>query len=111
MSYWTGTHWEQDTPVAPRHGGKLRHAVEAVAEGTLIALLVTGLIAGTAFAARTRTADIQLAGVGSRLAANVQPSLGSTVYFDVVVPSNINNPRVLVNCYQGGELVYGERGD
>ena len=110
MSSWTGTHWEQDPPApTPRHASRVRHTAEAFAEGALIALLVTGLMAGTAFAGRTRTADIQLAGVGSRL-ADLQPSLGSTVYFDVLVPSNVNNPRVAVNCSQGDELVYGESG-
>ena len=111
MSFWTGTQWEQDAPAStPRRSSHLRHVAEVVAEGTLVALLVTGLVAGTAFAARTRTADIQLAGVDSRLSADAEPSLGSAVFFDVVVPSNVNNPRVVVNCYQGDELVYGEGG-
>jgi hypothetical protein len=63
-----------------------------------------------AFAGRAKPASIELSGVNGRLAASVQPSLGDTVYFSIVVPSNINNPRVEVMCYQGGDVVYGETG-
>jgi hypothetical protein len=52
MSFWTGTHWEQDTPPpSPGRPSRRRHVAEAVAEGSLIALLVVGLVAGSAFAA------------------------------------------------------------
>ena len=44
------------------------------------------------------------------LAAIVQPSLGSSVSFDTVYPSNVRNPRIEVVCYQNGSLVYGEAG-
>jgi hypothetical protein len=53
MSFWTGTHWEPDAPPpTPARPSKRRHAIEAIAEGALLSLLVVGLIAGTAFAAK-----------------------------------------------------------
>jgi hypothetical protein len=54
MSYWTGTSWEQDTPAAATDARPSwrRHVLEAIAEGTLVALLVVGLIAGTTFAGK-----------------------------------------------------------
>jgi hypothetical protein len=42
--------------------------------------------------------------------AQSSPSLGSWVTFTTVIPSNVNNPRVEVLCYQNGALVYGEGG-
>jgi hypothetical protein len=53
MTYWNGTHWEQPdaAPHKPRPS-RLRHAAAAVAEGSLIALLAVGLLAGTAFAGK-----------------------------------------------------------
>ena len=38
------------------------------------------------------------------------PSLGDTVTFTTVIPTNVKNPRVEVLCYQNGDLVYGEAG-
>jgi len=42
--------------------------------------------------------------------AQSSPSLGSWVTFTTVIPTNVNNPRVEVLCYQNGALVYGEGG-
>ena len=102
--------------------GGVRHAASAGLQALLIAAIIGALTfavalatghapagAKSVFAAKARTADIQLAGSSSFAAAS-QPALGETVFFDVVVPSNVNNPRVVVNCYQNGELVYGEAG-
>jgi hypothetical protein len=66
--------------------------------------------AKSVFAGKSRVASIELASVNSRLASAADPALGDTVYFDVVVPNNINNPRVEVMCYQDGDVVYGETG-
>jgi hypothetical protein len=106
----------------------LTHAAQAVTEGALLAILVVGLMAGTAFAGKgggnaSTTAWISLAS-GSGFAATAQPSLGSTVTFGAGYPSNTKNPRVEVLCYQPtdpsglalydstrGYLVYGETGD
>jgi hypothetical protein len=54
MSYWDGTHWvrEDAAPEPEARTSRRRHALEAIAEGTLVALLTVGLIAGTAFAGK-----------------------------------------------------------
>jgi hypothetical protein len=54
MSFWTGTHWEPESPASkpPPRPSRTRHGLEALAEGTLVALLVVGLVAGTAFAGK-----------------------------------------------------------
>lgn len=50
------------------------------------------------------------AGGGDGLAAVAQPALGTTVTFSVGYPTNVNNPRIEVLCYQSGELVFGMAG-
>jgi hypothetical protein len=54
MSFWTGTNWEQADAAPPSvaRATRRRHVLEALAEGTLVALLVAGLIGGTTFAAK-----------------------------------------------------------
>jgi hypothetical protein len=104
-------------------GSGFRHVTGVVVQAILIAAIVAALafavatVSGNgpggakgAFAGRAKAASIELSGVNSRFATSIQPSLGDTVYFDVVVPSNVNNPRVEVMCYQGGGVVYGETG-
>lgn len=52
MTYWDGTRWVPEAPTStptPRRGRRL---FGAVAEASLITLLIFGLIAGTAFAAK-----------------------------------------------------------
>jgi len=43
-------------------------------------------------------------------AAGTVPVLGSSVSFSTGYPSNVQNPRIEVLCYQNGSLVYGEAG-
>lgn len=53
MAYWDGTAWVPDTPVtAPLHRGYGTRLLGAAAEGLLIVLLVSGLVAGNALAAK-----------------------------------------------------------
>jgi len=100
-----------------------RHVVSAVVQAFLIVAIIAALVFAVAtatgngpagakgvFAGRARTASIELSAINGRLAASAQPNLGDTVYFDVVVPSNVNNPRVEVMCYQDSKVVYGETG-
>ena len=91
------------------------HTVKALAEASLVALLIVGLLAGTAFAARggggmpgggTTTGGGSLAlvivvdnnGDGA-------PNQGDTVTFDVT--TSASRPFVSVKCHQGGTMVYG----
>jgi hypothetical protein len=87
----------------------------AIAEGGLIAALVVGLMAGTAFAGKgggtSATPWIALGSVdGTTMAAAVQPALGSSVRFAAGYSKNTKNPWVSLMCYQDGKLVYGEGG-
>jgi len=117
MSFWDGTRWVPDKAAAPpsRVRAAASHSLMAIAEGGMIAALVVGLMAGTAFAGRgggtAATPWISLATVdGSRMSASVQPSLGSAVTFDAGYPKSTKNPWVSLMCYQDGTLVYGEGG-
>jgi hypothetical protein len=90
----------------------LTHSAQALAEGSLIALLVVGLMAGSVFAAKGGGQSgswIELA-QGSGFSASVQPTLGDSVSFSTGYPNNVQNPRIEVLCYQNGSLVYGAAG-
>ena len=53
MSYWDGNHWVADVPAAPSRAPRIaRRLLGATAEAGLITVLIFGLIAGSAFAAR-----------------------------------------------------------
>jgi hypothetical protein len=52
MTYWDGNRWIPDEPAAPRRGGVRRRLLGASTEAALITLLMFGLIAGTALAAK-----------------------------------------------------------
>lgn len=96
MSFWTGTEWvaqESATKPPPRPSRK-RHAIEAIAEGSLVALLVAGLIAGTAFARGSGTISVPDGVYGETVTATVNP--GGT------------GSWARAFCYQDGELVYAE---
>jgi hypothetical protein len=59
MAFWTGTHWEPPAPMrkALPRPSRTRHVAGAVSEGALIALLVVGLIAGSAAAAGRKSSE------------------------------------------------------
>jgi len=91
------------------------HAFGAVLEGALIAILVTGLIVGTAFAAR---GGGKPAGGGSTGGGTIQVASpivvdkngngalnwGDVVAFDISTTATAT-PYVDLKCYQGGRLV------
>ncbi len=94
------------------------HAVLALAEGSLIALLVVGLAAGTALAAKGGNGGGGSGGGGGAgggahsvsvvmvADANTDglPSWGDTITF--VVTTSAARPFVSLNCYQGESWVY-----
>jgi hypothetical protein len=104
MSFWTGTHWEEPERSAPKpkaRPSRLRHAAEAVAEGSLIALLVVGLIAGTAFAGN-RTSSVwvdELAGARSAGLAYGSP-------FTVGYETSAQKPWAQARCYPDSSTDY-----
>ena len=89
----------------------LRHASQAIAEGSLIALLIVGLMAGTAFAGKGGGGKPS-GGSGGSLAVsmvvdangNGAPNHAETITFNVA--TSADRPFVSVNCYQGAAWVY-----
>lgn len=94
-------------PVARRSGTR------AVAR-ILPALAIVALLAipATALAGKSGgTPWIALGSVnGAGTAATITPTLGSTVTFVAGYPTNVKNPRIEVDCYQNGSLVFGMAG-
>lgn len=78
MSFWTGTHWVAE-PAAkpPPRPSRARHIAEAVTEGALVALLVVGLVAGSAFAGRMGSIDVAFGDVTTDTTAKVTSDSGS----------------------------------
>lgn len=88
----------------------LTHSVQALAEGSLIALLVVGLMAGSVFAAkgggRQPSGDGSLALVMvTDVNGNGLPNWGDQVTFTVSTTAT-DRPTVRLYCYQNGALVY-----
>ncbi|HET9522345.1 MAG TPA: hypothetical protein VFO73_14950 [Candidatus Limnocylindrales bacterium] len=85
------------------------HSFQAVLEGALIAMIVVGLIAGTAFAAKGGGK----VGAGGTLAlvmvtdanGNGLPNWGDQVTFNVSTTAT-DRPTVRLHCYQNDNLVY-----
>ena len=83
------------------------HILQALAEGALIAMLVVGLIAGTAFAAKggNRPSGGGSSGTYSATVSPAGPySFGESVYITTNAPTNLN-PYLWLKCYQGSLLV------
>jgi hypothetical protein len=82
----------------------------------LTALLCVAVWAGVAAegaSAGKVTPSITLSNVTNNtgaLTAQAVPTIGDSVNFTTVIPTNVQNPRVEVLCYQNGSLVYGEGG-
>jgi hypothetical protein len=95
----------------------LTHSVQAVAEGALIALLVVGLMAGTALAAKPAagtgghkgggtggTGTIALAPLVTDLNGNGTPNWGDAVTFTISTAAT-TQPWVNLVCSQNGVVV------
>ena len=107
MTYWNGSAWQAEPPSSPPRPKRGRRLLGAATEASLITLLIFGLIAGTALAAKT----------GGKPAGRTQSSLalvvldapdanwGETVTFEVSTTAT-SQPMVEVNCLQAGTLVY-----
>ena len=107
MTYWNGSAWEADPVADPPRPRRARRFLGAATEAGLITLLMFGLIAGTALAAKG----------GGKPAGKTQSSLslvvvdapdanwGETVTFEVSTTAT-SQPMVEVNCLQSGTLVY-----
>lgn len=106
MAFWDGTRWVNEAPASParsrRRGGRF---FGAVAEASLITLLVFGLIAGTTFAAKGGNGGGgKPAGGGSITlfvidGADATPNHAERVSFHVAT-SATDRPFVGVRCWQ-----------
>jgi len=90
----------------------LGHAVQAMAEGSLIALLIVGLMAGSALAAKggggkpgggSGGVTVQ---VVTDADANGLANWGDQVHFTLTTSNT--RPIVSLTCSQGGTIVYGD---
>jgi hypothetical protein len=88
------------------------HSLQAIAEAALIAMLVVGLMAGTAFAGKGGGGKTGGGSGGGSLALvmvtdadGTGPSWGDQVTFNVSTTATAR-PTVRLQCYQGGTLVY-----
>jgi hypothetical protein len=100
-----------------RIGSVLKHSGQAVLEGALIALLVVGLMAGTAFAAKPAAGTSGHKGGGTTSGGVISApvmvtdtgtpglSAGDTITFSVSTAAT-TTPWVNLVCYQNGVLVY-----
>lgn len=86
------------------------HVTQAMAEAGLIAMLVVGLVAGTALAggqgrgpAPSYAGEIRLAPLVVDDNANGTPNHGDVVTFDI--STNHSAPYVQLECFQGGSMV------
>lgn len=88
-----------------------KHSGQAVLEGALVSLLVVGLMAGTAFAARGGKANpgsgsstITLAPLVTDSNSNGAPNWGDVVVFSISTTAT-TAPYVNLVCTQGGTVV------
>ena len=111
MTYWDGDHWISDRSPKPKERSATRralaHSTQAILEASLLALLVVGLVAGTAFAAKgggqERSGSVSLVMVQDTN-GNGLPNWAEVVTFDV--STTADKPYVNVRCYQDGAFVY-----
>src|SRR6187200_3063071 len=85
------------------------HIVQALIEGALIAALVVGVIAGTAFASNGNgKSSLSLVMVSvTRSTADSGPTFGDQITFDISTTAT-DKPYVNLNCYQNGKWVEGD---
>jgi hypothetical protein len=117
MAFWNGTKWVRNEPAHSPQPRRRHRLWGAAAEASLITLLIFGLIASTALAARGGnggkgpgkpgggSGTISLVMV-SDANANGAPNYADTITFNVSTDAT-NEPYVSVSCSQGGSVVYG----
>lgn len=113
MSFWDGTQWVAGEPATPpRSSGVGRRLIGATAEAGLISVLIFGLIAGSAFAAKGGSPAHNSGGGGTITLAPLVydangdglPNWGDTVVFNVSTTAT-TQPYVNLRCFQNGVLV------
>jgi hypothetical protein len=118
MSYWNGTKWVADTPLAPRPPSRVKRLAAATAEAALITALTFGLIAGSAFAAKGGGGKPGGGGHGGGGSggsgtisspvlldtADTVVNYGDWIRFNIST-SSTSEPWVRLSCSQGGIVV------
>ena len=109
MAYWDGESWVDQTR-SPRQVSKSRrllvHSWQALLEGSLVALLIVGLVAGSAFAGRGRNTTppsldlVMITDVNSNGVVNY----GDTITFRS--DTTATGAEVGLRCYQGSNFVF-----
>ena len=88
----------------------LNHSVQVIAEGSLIALLIVGLMAGTALAAPKGGGKPSGGGITLQMVADTNgnglPDRTERIHFTLTTSNT--RPVVSVSCTQGGTLVYAD---
>lgn len=88
----------------------LTHSVQAVLEGALIAMLVVGLLAGTALAGKPGGGGTSASSSLTLVLADDANGNGSPNWADTVTfhpsTSATSSPQVSLSCSQGGAVVY-----
>ena len=92
----------------------VRHLAHTIAQSSVIALLIVGLMAGSVFAGKGGGGGKPKPGASNGSLtlvmvvdnnANGAPNWNDTITFNVT--SSSSSPYVSVKCYQNGTLVYG----
>ena len=104
MAYWTGTEWAAEPSAAPKRPSRARHILEALTEGTLVALLVVGLVAGTSLAGSKSSSSVWIEGSASARGAGL--AFGDA--FRVGYATSTRQPWAHAQCYPVASTVYRE---
>jgi hypothetical protein len=105
MPFWTGTEWAAEPSVAPEGQRRLRHALEAALEGTLVALVIVGILAGTTLASTKTASSVWIEG-SSTLRASSGLTFGDA--FTVGYSTSAREPWAHAVCYPVDTTVYRE---
>lgn len=117
MEFWDGERWIDERTPKPKQRSVARraltHSTQVMLEASLVALLVVGLVAGTAFAAKGGKGGGGKTGTSGTLAVVMvadqngdgAPNWNDQVTFDVYTTAT-EKPWVKLNCYQSGTWVY-----
>ncbi len=102
MSFWTGTEWAEQQAAPPKRPSRARHAVEAILEGTLVAVMVVGLLAGSAFASVKSSSSVWVEQSASSRTTGMAYGSGFTVGYS----TSTREPWAEAYCYPNASTAY-----
>ena len=104
MSFWTGTEWAPEPQAPITRPSRIRHSLELVTEGTLIALLLVGLVATTTFAGGKTSSSVWIEGSASARSSGL--AYGDA--FKVGYSTSARQPWAHAQCYPDDSTIYRE---